>query len=226
MLSWLVLAASLLLCLVLLYLDGRRRERAVLRDWELALTPKGERALRSMEHKTSSELALVDLTYTRAREAQDIGHKAEALRLLDVGCRMIEEYCPTMLRSLAAMAVLSRMVAAMAPVSPMRPRRFELRPLTNLAYLNRFIHHFLVTTAERFRLKVYILARGFETLGHVVIRSTSRVKEADATDKEPEATGQEWRLIESARHDVHSLSQESLETFRVLLVSMAAERRE
>ena len=218
MVSWLVLAMSAVLCLVLLYLDGRRRERAVLRDWELALTPKGEAELRKAERRVQAELALVDLTYTRAREAQDIGQTAEAMRLLDAGCQLIEQYCPTMLRSLAAMAVLSRMVAAMAPVRPMRPGRFRLRQLTSLAYLNQFLHHFLVSTGERFRLRVYSLARGFTALARVVMGSTERVKLSRPAEHE-------WQQLEAARHDAHTLSHESLETLHVLLISMAAERR-
>src|SRR5262245_15999916 len=130
---WFVIAGSILLCLALLYLDGRRRERAVLRDWELVLTPKGERTYRWMEARVHSDLLLANLTYTRAFSARDVGSIDEAHRLLDVGCKLIEQFAPTMLRSLAAMAVLSRMVAAMAPVRPLKPRKFRLRQLANLA---------------------------------------------------------------------------------------------
>src|SRR5262245_9901016 len=139
--------------LTFLYLEGRRRERRVERDWELALTPKGEKLMNALELATRADLSHVDLTYTRAQEAQDIGHTSEAIRLLDAGCRLIEQYCPSMLRSLAAWGVLSRMVSAMAPVRPLKPRRFQLRQLVGLAYLNEFVHHFLVTTGERFQLR-------------------------------------------------------------------------
>jgi len=219
MIIWIVIAVSVVVCLVLLYLDGRRRERAVLRDWELVLTPKGERTYRWMESRVHSDLLLANLTYTRAFSARDVGSVDEAHRLLDVGCKLIEQFAPTMLRSLAAMAVLSRMVAAMAPVRPLRPRKFRLRQLANLAYLNQFVHHFLVSTSERFRLRVTILGRGFALLSRIALRSTDRIRTGS-----PDGDS-EWQQIEAVRKDLHTLSDESLETFRILLTSLAAERR-
>ena len=47
--------------------------------------------------------------------------------LLDVGYRVIEKFAPDMLRLLAAMATFSRMVSAIAPVKPLRPKDFRLR---------------------------------------------------------------------------------------------------
>ncbi len=219
MFFWSAAAVSVIICLVLLYVDGKRRERAVLRDWELVLTPKGEKTYRWMESRVHSDLMLANLTYTRAFSARDIGYTDEAHRLLEVGCKLIEQFAPTMLRSLAAMAVLSRMVAAMAPVKPLKPKRFKLRQITNLAYLNQFIHHFLVSSQERFRLRVTILARAFALVTRLAFRSTQKIKEGG-----PEAEG-EWQNIEAMRHDLHTLSDESLESFRLLLTSLAAERR-
>jgi hypothetical protein len=215
---WWVIVIVLVTLLPVVYLAGRRSERATMKDWELVLTPRGQRALQTMSQETHAELALVDLTYEQAQDAAADGDIEQTLRLLDLGCRLIEGYCPTMLRSLAAMSVLSRMVAAMAPVRPLRPRAFKLRQIANLAYLNSFFHHFLVTTGERFRLRLYILARGFVAVMRVVTRATG-----DARDR-PDASP-EWKTLESARKDVRTLSEDSLEAFRVLLVSMEAERR-
>ena len=215
---WWLIGLAAVTVPVLLYLIGRRSEQETLRDWELVLTPRGAAELREAETRVEAELSLVDFNYERARAAQDVGQTAEALRLLDAGCHLIEQYCPSMLRSLAAMSVLSRMVGAMAPVRPLVARTFSLRELAQLAYLNQFLHHFLVTTAERFRLRVHILARGFATLLRVVARSTQRAKLTRPAEPE-------WQRLEAARHDVRALSGESLESFRVLLLSISAERR-
>ena len=169
---WWVIVIALITLLPVVYLAGRRSERATMKDWELVLTPRGQRALQTMHQETRAELALVDLTYDQAKGAADDNDPEQMIRLLDLGCRLIESYCPTMLRSLAAMSVLSRMVSAMAPVRPLRPRDFKLRQLTNLAYMNSFFHHFLVTTGERFRLRLHILSRGFLALMRVVTRAT------------------------------------------------------
>ena len=212
-------AAALFACLLLvLVLDGRRREAQVLRDWDLVLTPKARVELERARNRVGAQLDLVDLTYSQARAARDLGSHEEALRLLDVGCDLIEGYCPTMLRAIAAMSVLSRMVAAMAPPRPLRPAAFQLRELAQLARLNAFLHHFLVTSIERFRLRLTILSRGFSTLVRIVLRSTRRAHDG------AEALHAELPRLEAARADVRTLSDESLDALRMLLEGLAAER--
>lgn len=220
MFFWIVAAGvSLVVLAVAVYLDGRRNEKAVARDWELVLTQKGRHELGLATERIDAELEMVDVAYEQAHGAHERGSREEALELLDVGCEMIEHYCPTMLRALAAMSVLSRMVAVMAPVPPVRPRAFKLQKLVQLAYLNQFAHQFLVSTKERFRLRLAILARGFVTLRRIVFRSTRRVHAV------PAAIGDEMPQLDAARKDVRTLSEESLESLRLLLTSLAAERR-
>lgn len=215
---WLIAVAATVLIPLLLYVDGLRRERAVERDWQIVLTPKGRAELERARARVGAQLELVDLTYAQARTARDLGSNDEALRLLEVGCDLIEHYCPTMLRAIAAMSVLSRMVAAMAPPRPLRPAAFKLRELAQLARLNAFLHHFLVTSMERFRLRLAIMARAFATIGRVVLRSTRRAHAG------PDALGVELPRLEAARADVRTLSDESLDALRMLLEGLAAER--
>jgi len=212
---WGVVVCLVMLC-VALFVDGRRREQAVLRDWELALHPRAKQALAAAREQIQADLAVIDLMYEGAQERRHQGRTLDALRLLDQGCLLIEDYCPTMLRSVAALSVLSRMAAAMAPPRPLRPRDFRLRQIEGLALLNQFIHQFVVTAGERFRVRLYFLARGFRVLVHVVTRARRRFRE------EP---GPAWQDLTAARHDVRSLSDEWLESFRLLLMSLAAERR-
>jgi hypothetical protein len=148
-----------------------------------------------------------------------MGARDDALRLLSTGSYLIEQYCPSMLRSLAAMAVLSRMVAAIAPVRPLLPKDFHLAQLVQLAYLNQFLHHFLVSTGERFRLRAAILSRGFRVILAVVRRATFGI------DAQPTVAAAEWDQLSSMRLDLHALTDESLETMRILLTSADAERK-
>jgi hypothetical protein len=214
---WGIVVCLAMLCVVL-FLDGRRREKAVLRDWELALSPRAKQALAAATEQVTAELAVIDLMYEGAREHRDEGRSADAMRLFDQGCHLIESYCPTMLRSVAALSVLSRMAAAMAPPRPLRPKDFRLRELEGLALLNQFLHQFLVTTGERFRIRLYFLARGFSTLVRIVARARRRVQ--DVASAEPG-----WQELAAATHDVRSLSNEWLDSFRLLLMSLAAEKR-
>jgi hypothetical protein len=204
--------ATLALLVVLLLVDGRRRERAIERDWELVLTPRGQRRLERFAAGVHDELALADVTYERAARARDQGDLAAAFRLVDAGCELIAAFTPRMVHALAAWMVLSRMAAAVAPVRPLRPRDFRLAQLVQLAYLSRFLHHLVVSTAERFRLRLYLLQRGFRTVGALA----RRWRGAPVTP---------WSDLAAAHHDVGTLAEESLESLRVLLVSLDAERR-
>jgi hypothetical protein len=205
---------------LILYLLGRRDEGKVRRDWELLLTPRGEKVYRSIESRVQSEMQLADMTYDEAFTVRELGSVEEAKQLLDIGYKVIEKFSPNMLKLLAAMATFSRMVSAMAPISPLRPQGFRLAQIASLAYLNQFLHRFVVTTAERYRLRVYILGRSFGLATRFLLDSTRRI-----VANEPDAD-REWDQIQSVRQDFQTLTDESLESLRVLLTSLAAEKRE
>ena len=217
---WWMIVVSAASCLAVLFLFGRRNERAVRRDWELLLTPKGEKLYKSIEDRVQSEMALADLTYEEAFTVRELGSVQEAQKLLDAGYRVIEQFSPDMLRLLAAMATFSRMVSAMVPVQPLRPRDFRVAQIASLAYLNQLLHRFLVSMSERFRLRVYILGRSFALATTFLLHSTQRI-----VRNEPEAD-REWQQIDAIRHDFQTLTEESLHSLRALLTSLAAERHE
>lgn len=217
---WWMIGASVLGSFVVLFLFGRRNERAIRRDWELLLTPKGEHLYRSIEGRVQTEMALANLTYEEAFAVRELGSVEEAKQLLDAGFRVIEKFSPNMLRLLSAMASFSRMVSAMAPVAPLRPRDFKLAQLVSLAYLNGLLHQFLVSTAERYRLRIYILGQSFGLATRFLLQSTERI-----VRNEP-AAEQEWEQIQAIRSDFQTLTDQSLDSLRVLLTSLVAERRD
>lgn len=215
-----MIGLSVVSCFVVLFLFGRRNERAIRRDWELLLTPKGESLYRSIEGRVHNELALADITYDEAFAVRELGSVDEAKRLLDVGYKVIEKFSPNMLHLLTSMANFSRMVSAMAPVTPLRPRDFKLTQIVSLAYLNGLLHQFLVSTAERYRLRLYILGQCFGVASRFLLDSTAKIAR-----NEPESN-REWEQIQMIREDFQTLTDESLESLKVLLTSLAAERRE
>jgi hypothetical protein len=217
---WLAIAVTVASVPLILYLLGRRDEGKVRRDWELLLTPRGEKVYRSIESRVQSEMQLADMTYDEAFTVRELGSVDEAKQLLDVGYKVIEKFSPNMLKLLAAMATFSRMVSAMAPISPLRPQGFRMAQIASLAYLNQFLHRFIVTTAERYRLRVYILGRSFGLATRFLLDSTRRI-----VANEPEAE-REWEQIQAVRQDFQTLTDESLDSLRVLLTSLAAEKRE
>src|SRR5262249_9546229 len=158
--------------------------------------------------------------YDEAFSVRELGSVDDAKQLLDLGYKVIEKFSPNMMRLLAAMASFSRMVSAMAPVTPLRPRDFKLAQIVSLAYLNGLLHQFLVSTAERYRLRLYILGRSFALGSRYLLDSTQRIIQG-----EPEAD-REWEQIQAIREDFQTLTDESLESLKALLTSLAAERRE
>jgi hypothetical protein len=218
--TWFVFAVALVGGLVVLFLLGRRNESHVRRDWELVLTPKGRRIYSSMETQFHTDLELMNATYDEAVSFKELGSLEDAKDLLDAGFKIIEHFAPNLLKLLAAMATFSRMVSAMAPVAPLRPQQFRTGGLRGLAYLNQLLHHFLVTTSERFRLRLYILGRSVGLAVRYMVRSTGKIT-SGAKDVD-----REWDQIDAIRGDLGTLTRESLESLKALLVSMATERKD
>ena len=219
---WWMIVVSAASCLAVLFLFGRRNERAVRRDWELLLTPKGEKLYKSIEGRVQSEMALADLTYEEAFTVRELGSVQEAQKLLDAGYRVIEQFSPDMLRLLAAMATFSRMVSAIAPVQPLRPKNFRLVQVSSLAYLHGVLHQFLVSASERYRLKMYILGRSFGLATRFLLKSIQTLGAPAGTAE----AQKEWDQIDAIRSDFQTLTDESLDSLRILLTAMAREDRQ
>jgi hypothetical protein len=219
---WVMIGLSLGSTLVVLFLMARRNERAVREDWETLLTPKGEKLYRSMEGRVRTELGMAELTFEHAEAYRELGTVDEALRLLDVGYKVIEKFSPSMLRLLAAMATFSRMVSAIAPVQPLKPQDFKLVQIASLAYLNAMLHQFVVSASERFRLKVYILGRSFALASRYLLKSIRTIG-SPATEAEKQ---REWEQILAIRSDFQSLTDESLDSLKLLLTAMAHEDKQ
>lgn len=221
-LFWTMIAISVASCLLVLFLIGRRNERLIRRDWEMLLTPRGEKVYGAIEGKVRAEIGMADLSFEHAQVYRELGTTEEAIRLLDVGYRVIEKFAPDMLRLLAMMATFSRMVSAIAPVRPLRPKEFRLAQVASLAYLNGILHQFLVSASERYRLKMYILGRSFGLATRFLLKSIRNLGlDAGATE-----AAREWDQIEAIRSDFQTLTDESLDSLRVLLTAMAREDRQ
>lgn len=214
-----VMATALLGGILVLLLRGLHDQEQILRDWEMVLAPWGTDVCEELEERLGGESRMVEHAYQRAFSAKAAGSTAEAIRLLDVGLRVVERTSPSMITLLRGMAVVSRMAAAVAPVSPLGPGMFRVRRLASLATLAHVLHHLLVSTAERFRLRAYVLRRGFGVVTRFMFRTTERIRASRVS------TDPDWNRIASARADLRTLSSESLQTFRALVTSLTAQLR-
>lgn len=213
---WWFLAGSGVTLVVWLIIDGRRQERAVQRDWDLILTPKGARTLEATRAQIDADLGLIHETYGAAGRAIGAGSREQALALLTVGCRLVEAHCPRMISALRALSVLSRMASAIAPMPPLRPDSLRLRELTGLAWLHAFGHHLLVSMHERFRWRILILQQCFGTLSRIVVATTRQARQTERPERA-------MPTLDAAQSDLRVLSDESLRTLQVWLVSLTAD---
>ncbi len=150
-----------------------------------------------------------------AVEIKRLGDIDEALRFLNIGGEVIQRFTPNLLALLTIMAKFSRMVSAMAPVNPLLPRDFHLAELTSLAYLHNLIHQVLVSTKQRFRLKLFILAKGLSiTSRYLILKIKALVTQRSTVD-------QEWEEIVGLGSDFQKLSEESVRSFHQLLQALS-----
>ena len=140
---------------------------------------------------------------------RELGSLDEARHLLDVGFQRDR----AVLAQHAAPAVgdghvLANGVSHGAGDAPAAGRTSGWRSSASLAYLNQFLHQFLVSTGERFRLRLYVLGRGFGLATRFLLQSTSASRR---TRRSPSGSGEQ---IEALRGDFQTLTDESLASLR------------
>jgi hypothetical protein len=214
---WVIVIAALGVLVVLL-VRALNDDAEILRDWDKVLSPWGRDAYRELQERVEGEARMADYAYERAFTARNAGSIEEAVRLLEVGLDVIERTSPEMITLLKEMAVASRMAAAISPVEPLRPQSFRLPRLSTMAVFAALAHQLLFSASERFRLRAYVLERGFGLTTRFLLKTTKRIRE-HRTGADPD-----WERIAAARADLRTLSLESLQTFQAPLMSLSVER--
>jgi hypothetical protein len=197
--------------LVMLLLALGRANEAAANAWEPLLTPVGRRAYDELRARFARERDAVELTYERAEEAR-AEDPVELGLMLRAGYEFIAHTAPDRMQLLRSATLYSRLVASMVPLPPLRPSSFELSSLGIGARAAALAHHLLVTVPERFRLRLAVLRYG---LGIVVV-TLARLQPGPVDEPA-------WRRLQAARADWHTITDETLESFRVL-VSAVTER--
>lgn len=209
-----VIAAGFLGVIVVLVVRTLSDQREILADWDRVLSPWGADAYRELEQRIEGEAKMAEYAFKRAFSARAAGSAEEAVRLLDVALRVVERTSPDRVALLREMVVVSRMAAAISPVAPLQAREFRLPRLSTLAVFAALAHQMLFSTSERFRLRAFVLRRGFGMVSRLLLRSTERIRAGNHGDPE-------WDRIAAARADLQTLSNQSLRTFHALLTSLS-----
>lgn len=202
---------------IILFLLGRRNELKVRSEWHILLSPRGQTLFESTRTEIESHSLMLDVAMNEALSVRQLGDIDEAIRFLNIGSEIIERFTPNLLSLLSVMARFSRMVSAIAPIDPLIPRDFHLAELVSLAHLHRLMNQVIVSTKQRFRLRIYVLGKGLSIASHYLI---SKIRDVVLHKSQEQ---KEWREIVEIEQDFNTLSRESLLTFRTLLEVLSGE---
>jgi len=198
-----------------LVIVGRHNEATTARDWEMALTPMGEAILAEVAEGVQAQTFMIETSYGSAERERAAGSYDQAVRLLSVGSRAVEACAPSMLHLVKSIGVLARQAAAIAPVTPVSPSAFRAAELRTVAGLAAIAHHLLVTARERLGLRLAVLHYGFRAIVGRLIGATHAA--AACPDE-----AARWARVGALRGDLGTLTEESVETLRLVLVSLGA----
>jgi hypothetical protein len=202
---------------IFLFLLGRRNERKVRSEWHALLSPRGQTLFESARKEIESHSLMLDVAMNEALSIKKLGDLDEAIRFLNIGCEVIERFTPNLLSLLSVMARFSRMVSAIAPIDPLVPKDFHLAELVSLAHLHRLMNQVVVSTKQRFRLRIFVLGKGISIASRYLISKIKDLVETKSQEQE------EWREIVEIEQDFNTLSRESLHSFRTLLEVLSGE---
>jgi hypothetical protein len=208
------LAFGLAGAVLILVLRGRHDQRAIAREWQMVLAPWGAEVYEELQHRANAEASMLASAYNLATKAMETGSHEQAMRFLDAGVRVVERTSPDWVTVLRRMGIVSRMAAAVAPIPPLRSSDYRVPAIWGWATAGSVLHYLLASTAERFRLRAYVLRQGFAAATRTLVKGKAQLRPGD-----------DWRRLDAAREDLHRLSTESLATFHALLLSLTAERR-
>jgi hypothetical protein len=214
-----VIAVGVVGALLVLLIRAFNNQAEILRDWENALAPWGLESYRELELRLDGEARMTEFAFRRAFEARTAGSAEEAIRMLEAAVEIVERTSPDMIKLLRQMSNAARMAAAISRVDPLPARGFRLRSLSTLALMAAVVHPMLFTRTGRFRFRSYVLQRGIGVATRFLLEDARRLRMQDA------ACEDEWNRIAAVRVDLQTLMGQSLQTFRILVTSLAADTR-
>jgi hypothetical protein len=217
MIKLLVPLALMIFGWIVVTILARRTEKKVQSEWETLLSPASERTFLQTRNQVERSSSMLGVAINEAIETRKLGDLDEAIRFLDTSGDVIERFTPNLLSLLKVMIKFSRMMSAITPVSPILPHDFHLGELTNLAHLNRMLHHFLISARQRFRLKLYLLGKGVAIASRYLLQGIKNVVTRRS------AADQEWEEIAKIGQDFQRLSNESVQSLRALLEALSTD---
>lgn len=194
---------------------GLRISSMTARDWDFMLLAPGMAAVDAANYEADVTAFLADDALGSALEARDSAEYAEAVRLVAIAVRVLDDALPARQKRLRALALCMRMAAVVVPLPPLWPGDFQTPSVWTLAGMGTLLHHLLVTTRERYWLRLRIIAWSYWL---IVLASKSS---ADAIREDPRLA-RAWAKLLASAADWKTLDRETVASARALMVSVAA----
>jgi hypothetical protein len=211
-----VAAAVLGLVVALAY--GQIRQTTLWADWTTLISSKSRYVYMKACERFRMERTIVDWAFDLAGDARAKDSEMdEAVRLLGIAYDALADTAPSLVELLQGLSKLSRMVSAFAPTSATAPTAFRNLHIRRLAWWGSVLQATLLSGGERFRLQTWVLRLEARAVSRYMLESRKRLEAA------PRADSPSWAEIDALVADYHTVTDETLASVRVLLVS--AERR-
>jgi len=206
-----VVVSTAALCIAL----GRYNRSVVAREWDMMLGPRHEKQAQALEARCNLDHLMADDSWKGAWEAFLADDRPEVLRLLELSYDVLEAATLDRRTRLRAIRVCSHMAAAIAPAPSLLPKYFERSQMQTLAGIAQVLQWILVSAHERFVVQARIVALGF-ILSLRAMRRERRHRDLVRA----------MLMFDMAKEDWKTLDEVHVEMVRILLVSVAAVRRD
>lgn len=202
--------------LLVVWALARYHHRSELERWRQLIEPAGDRAALDVSEACEIDQIMANHALGASERARGRLELSEAVRLLELALRVVEEATPSRVQRLRIMGRLVRMSMAILPLEAVPASRFRLARVGALARVGVFLDRLVVSPGERMAVRVRVLALGFGLTLHVLRTSTS------AAGRRPEV-GAAWDRFRAALADWKTLDEEHLRSMRALLAAIAVE---
>lgn len=195
---------------------GRYRHDARVQEWRDLIEPGTNRAADALERESALERLLADDAYLAAEQARHGPDMVDAVRLLELALRVVEEATPSRLERLRIMSRLVRMSMAILPMEAVPANRFRLTRVGLVARAGAVLDAIVVSPVERMAIRLRVLTIGLGLTLHVLRASTADARQHPSAETP-------WERFRAALDDWSALDQEHLRSMRVLLSAISTE---
>lgn len=210
----LAVAGAIAVCFAL----GRRNVPADLDEWCARLHAESASIQSALELQVAADNAMSRDALRRAEAARDSASYAEAVRLVDVAFGVLEGATADRMTRLRGMALCVRMIGAVLPVAPLRVNTYRLREVRALAAVGALLHHVLVSAAERFLLRLFVLRFAYRLTLRAMRGGVERIH------VDPQAAEAWVRCDEAVSDWTGGLDPAHVEAFRAFMASTVTRR--